>query len=344
MTHSYPEVHLTAAGFEADGSADAVSATLRTIVEYLASVDQDLQGAKALLCQLAAQLQSQQDPRERGSWPVPAPYHTSIPRAACPGPEQPPLRIACFGSFEVHYGAEASSHQGKGMAILKYLASQPRQPIRRDVLLEGLWPQVDPNLSNNRLKVALHHLRQSWGSATLEISSANYIIFRDGCYGFNPHLTVWTDVEAFEQAWQTGARLERAGALAQAIPFYRQAQEFYRGDFLEADRFEEWTLVRREALKDIYLTILDTLSHYWLQRSDFGQAIGGWQEILAKDPWREDVYRHLMSACAASGQRGLALHWYDRCVQILQAQLGLDPESETLALYQQIRHGAESGA
>ena len=49
------------------------------------------------------------------------------------------------------------------------------------------------------------------------------------------------------------------------------------------------------------------------------------------------------SASAAAGQRGLALHWYNRCVQILKDQLGLDPEPETVALAQQIRCAAEGG-
>jgi DNA-binding SARP family transcriptional activator len=149
------------------------------------------------------------------------------------------------------------------------------------------------------------------------------------------------DVEAFEHAWRAGVHLERAGQLAAAIPFYTQAEALYLGDFLEQDQPEEWTLVRREHLKDTYLTILDKLSRHSWQTGHIEAAIEGWRKLLAKDPWREDAYRHLMACLAATGNRGLSLRWYGVCVQVLKDQLGIEPEPETMELFARIRAGSD---
>ena len=40
---------------------------------------------------------------------------------------------------------------------------------------------------------------------------------------------------------------------------------------------------------------------------------------------------------ALSGQRGMALAQYESCQRILETELGIEPEVETTALYEQIR-------
>ena len=46
-----------------------------------------------------------------------------------------------------------------------------------------------------------------------------------------------------------------------------------------------------------------------------------------------------MRAYALSGQRGMALAQYESCQRILETELGIEPELETTALYDQIRRG-----
>jgi DNA-binding SARP family transcriptional activator len=215
--------------------------------------------------------------------------------------------------------------------------------VLRDVLLATLWPEEEPEIANNRLRVAMHHLRQVCVAPGVKVDREEVVVFRDGCYMFNPQIRVWTDVEAFDAAWKAGARLERLGQLAQAIPFYERAEAMYRGDYFQDDPFEDWMLVRREELKESYLKVVGKLSHYWFDHGALENAIDGWKKILLKDPWREDVYRQLMVCFAKNGQRGLALHWYDLCVQVLQKELQLGPEPETLELYARIRQNQEIG-
>ncbi len=250
------------------------------------------------------------------------------------------LRIACFGTFRISYEGKSISlrRTGKGITILKYLASR-NGPVLRDVLLEAIWPETDPEVASNRLRVAIHRLRQTFAPMLSDDAEGDVIIRTEDGYALNPTLDIVTDVQAFEFCWETGKRLDHMGRLAEAIPFYLEAQALYQGDLLEEDLFEEWTFARRDRLKDIYLHIMDRLSQHWLQSGNTEQAIEGWKDVLACDPLREDVYRRLMEVYAQQGQRALAVRVFTMCKTVLEQELQVEPDPETVALYERIRQG-----
>lgn len=323
----------------------STESALRIVAQALASIEEKINDDSVLVRQLANDIL-----RESGRLGQCRQSLLSHVR----GPSNPPvlamtkstrvdLSVYSLGPFEVYRGDETIPlrRTASGSAILKFLALKPRQPVPRDLLLEALWPGAEPTVAKNRLRVAMHRLRQAFVNPESNSTAEDYVIFRDGCYQLNPETEIWTDIEAFEDNWRAGLRLERAGYLDQASLRYAEAEALYRGDLLEEDLFEEWTLLRREVLKDTYLTILHKLSHYWLQVGNLDDAIENWKKILAKDPWREDIYRRLMASNAQRGQRGLALRWYEVCKLALRTQLNVAPEQQTLALHQRILEGQD---
>src|SRR4029079_17377356 len=58
-----------------------------------------------------------------------------------------------------------------------------------------------------------------------------------------------------------------------------------------------------------------------------------------RDPTREEAHRQLMLLLTLSGQRGAALAQYETCRRALNDELGLDPDTETEALYRRILDG-----
>jgi hypothetical protein len=65
--------------------------------------------------------------------------------------------------------------------------------------------------------------------------------------------------------------------------------------------------------------------------------------LLSLDPLQEAVQRTLMRLYVRQGRRGLALRQYQVCVDVLQHELGVEPEASTRQLYQEILE-ASSGA
>ena len=312
----------------------ALQPVLKQIADQLAQIESKLNALSAL----SNQMEMYAPPATINSLTQPQPaalVKTNVEPAAGKGKR---LRLYCFGRFEAYDGDQPIQLQraGKGSLILKFL-SIARQPVLRDVLLETMWPESDPQVANNRLKVAIHHLRKSFARSLSDGEGMEIVSFRDGVYSLNPDLDIWTDVREFETLYQTARQLERAGRLEEAAELYLRAEALYRGDLLEQDIFEDWTLVPREALKDMYLTLLDKLAAYFMRTDETERAIEKWKKIIAHDAGREDAYRHLMQCYAERGQRALAMRWYDACVGALREQLGVEPDAETQALYQRLR-------
>src|SRR5947199_237865 len=77
------------------------------------------------------------------------------------------------------------------------------------------------------------------------------------------------------------------------------------------------------------------LAAYYERRGDDAQAQQYVWRVLDLDPWREQSHRQLMRMLARSGQRSAALMQYATCRRVLAEELGVDPEAETTALYEQ---------
>jgi DNA-binding SARP family transcriptional activator len=253
------------------------------------------------------------------------------------------FRVYCLGRFEVYSGQTKVDQWRslKAKSLLKFLVAHRGRYIPKDVLMEALWPGYPPEAANNNLKAAVYALRQAISSSGFEPGRNNrngflLLLFSEGKYTLNPEMELQVDVEEFQQRWTTGRRLEKEGKHAEAISEYQLAEKLYRGDYLEDDLYEEWTLVQREALKDIYLTILTRLAEDSFGETDFQGCIAYCQKILAKDSCREDAYRELMRCHSRLGQRHRALRWYELCAKTMKRELGVAPENQTTDLYQRL--------
>lgn len=245
------------------------------------------------------------------------------------------LQIQLFGSFSVGYGEKylQRSGFGKSWEILKYLASYLGQTIHREVLMEALWPDVEPVAGKNRLKVAVHALRRALASLD---APGDLIRYNANGYHLNLQHGVTSDVAIFRQAWQQGRRYEANGDIQAALRSYNQATAVYSGEFLADDYYVEWTIGLREELRDIALQIFDHRSRLYQTCGEIVPAIEDLKCILAEDELREDIYRRIIAAYAELGQRNVARHWFEHCWGILDQQLGIEPEAATQELYQTI--------
>ncbi|MBX6772646.1 MAG: hypothetical protein IRY83_13025 [Chloroflexi bacterium] len=258
-----------------------------------------------------------------------------------PGRQRHAIEIRCFGHFEVYRQGELIEcwRRARAKTLLKYLVVR-RQPVSRDALIDLLWPDADPRLALNGLRVTLYALRQALGSQPIAgRPGQDIIVFEGGSYYLNPSADIWVDAEEFSARFADGLRLERQGHLDAAIGHFERAEEVYRDDYLLEDIYEEWTLVRREELKDQYLMVLTRLADIALARGDLEGCIIRCHKILGKDACREDAYQRLMRCHAMLGQWSQAIHWYDLCSQTLRHELDMAPSEQTVALYRQICTG-----
>jgi DNA-binding SARP family transcriptional activator len=251
-----------------------------------------------------------------------------------PAPVAHVLRVQLLGTFRAWMDERPIEdwHSARVRTLLKLLVTDDRTRVARDRLIEALWPGVEPRSGVNSLRVAVHALRRMLAEATGVPSCDDMVVYDGNCYTFGASIRIEVDVAAFERLWSRGRQLEAEGELEAAATSFEQAEALYQGDYLSDDPYADWTMLRREALRDSYLALLARLAQRSLATGDHESCIQRGQKILSQDPCREDVYQWLMRCHAAQGQPGRVRRWYDVCVAMLRQELDLAPSSETVAL------------
>jgi DNA-binding SARP family transcriptional activator len=223
----------------------------------------------------------------------------------------------------------------KALALLAYLAVSA-QPHSRDALATLLWPESDQREGRARLRRNLHRLTQAIGDDVLDSTPEAIRLYA--------HADLWLDSAAFRQHATAGLAAPPQEAFApQRLAHLDAAVALYTEDFLagftlpDNPAFDEWQFFQRESLRQLYGQVLEQLVQAYRGQQDWGQAIAYARKWVALDGLHEPAHRMLMRLYAWAGQHTAALRQYQECVRLLRAELGMEPEDETTALYEGIR-------
>jgi len=251
-----------------------------------------------------------------------------------PAAIRPSLQVRFFGHFEMLCDGETMplGRNGKALTILKYLLANGTCPVSQDHLMGWLWPESNLKKARWSLNSAIHGLRKLLSGCSSSVST-NYVFLEDGYYRLSPGVRVTTDVDDFDRHHERGRRLEKDRRMREAAVEYEKAIELYRGDYLIEDLYEDWTMVERERLANVYIDILGRLAVHYMEVGQHQESIRVCYRVLEKDRCHEDSYRLLMQCYARLGLRARALHQYRMCERILGQEYGTSPSPETRALY-----------
>ena len=237
------------------------------------------------------------------------------------------LAIRCLGGFEarVASGSPLDFPTRRAKALLAYLARHPGRRASRERLGELLWGGCGDERARINVRQTLMLARK-----TLSHSACPCIVSDGDALYLDPdHAEV--DVADFDELCreQSPGALERAG-------------ELYRGEFLEGfalneETYEEWLRAERADLHERAIEALMSLLRRHLDDGNAAQGVLVARRALALDPLRETAHRALMRLYADMGDRALALKQYQSCCDILNAELGVQPETKTRELYEEIR-------
>ncbi|RMF80846.1 MAG: FHA domain-containing protein [Chloroflexi bacterium] len=228
----------------------------------------------------------------------------------------------------------------KALALLVYLAHNTKKPHAREVLAELFWEERSQGRSLANLRVVLTDLRKYFDD---ELA----ITRRD--VGINPQLDLFVDSVALDAQLDDLLKIQSANAtLTRPVANkLTAALDLYQGDFLDgfyvrdSHAFEAWASRRRERLRLRVIGALDSLVDYYLKRGPtmYSFGIDTASRLLTLDPLHEDTHRKKMLLLALIGLRGEALSQFERCRQLLNDELGVQPTQETTELYKKIQTG-----
>jgi DNA-binding SARP family transcriptional activator len=258
------------------------------------------------------------------------------------------VEVRLFGTFEVARGRRELSGtvNRKAQELLGLVLLAPQCIVRRETAAENLWPAASPEVSRKAIRQVLWQLHH----ATDERAAEPRLVEADGdVIRLNPRRGVWADVTAFAESARRACESSGGDVLSdQELREMACTAELHRGPLL-AGCYDDWCLVHREKLDDLYITLLDRLSLAHERRGELEPAIRWGRALLDVEPAHERTHRRLMRLHYLADDRTRALRQYRRCRWILEQELGVRPSARTDSLAAAIEaetadRGAEAGA
>jgi DNA-binding SARP family transcriptional activator len=243
------------------------------------------------------------------------------------------LRIYLAGTLRVRLGTELVIGPGykrrRAKALLVYLYLKRGRPVSKYQILADLWPDVDA-VDAGRVKHTVQLLRAALGGWL-------YIQEQDGAYSFNWEAPHWADIDEFELALQEAAHLEDLGRAHDALGQYRHAFALRRYGFLTEFRYDDWAAAEIARLQELFLEALEHASSLESALGAHQRAIDLLRQAVREDPLREGSYVQLMRELWLGGRRVDALRVYHNLRETLARTLDVQPQAQTMRLYEAIR-------
>lgn len=216
----------------------------------------------------------------------------------------------------------------QGRLLFGYLAANRGTPVRRDALLDVLWPQGAPIAPDAALRSLVSKLRRVLGEERIEgRSTLRLVLPADARIDVETAIRNADDAESaialgrFEQAW---------------LPA-RIALSVARREFM-ADYEGEWIERRRRELAELRVSALECIAEIGLRMgsTELPAAERAARSVIELAPYRESGYQLLMEALEARSNLGEALLTYDRLRRVLRDELGTVPGREIQAVHERL--------
>lgn len=229
------------------------------------------------------------------------------------------LKLALLGSPSVTVGEKSVIVESrKALALLFYLAIT-NQRQSRDWLAAFFWPEQDQSRARASLRQVLWLLR----NAGLE----PWLVVDQDALGLQGEY--WCDVYRFQAAI-------RANQIEEALLLYR-ADLLAGFSLRDCPEFDQWHFLQADELRRQLAGALEQAVLRCCKAEKYEQGLTYARRWLALDALHEPTHRYLMQLYAYAGQHAAALRQYEECVRLLEDELGVSPEEETVALYQAIK-------
>jgi DNA-binding SARP family transcriptional activator len=242
-----------------------------------------------------------------------------------------PVRIQLCGTLAVEIDGRRIDHElpgRQGRLLLAYLVLHRLRGIRRDELIDALWPRTPPAAADTALRALISKLRR---------------LLPENMLGGRGELRLNLPPDAFVDLEDAREAIHRAeSALAQGQwhrawgaslgPLFTARRGFM------ADEDAEWIRDTRHELDALYLRALECYAQACLGvgGTELAAAERAARELTRVAPYRESGHRHLMRAFAARGNTAEALRAYEQLRTLLREDLGISPCAETLQLHAEL--------
>ncbi|MDQ6776625.1 MAG: AAA family ATPase [Actinomycetota bacterium] len=246
-------------------------------------------------------------------------------------------RIWLCGRLRVSLDGESLEHrlerrQARVLAALLVLRRE--RPMRREELIEAIWPEATWGQHEGALRVLLSAVRRVFGSEALTGRVELRLELPDD---------IWIDTEQAAAEFAAAEQALRGGRVADGAAAAHAAAMLLAEPIL-AGETATWIEDARRELDDLAVSALELEAGAELQAGNARKGARAARELVTRAPYREGGHVLLMEALAAQGNTAEALLAYERLRQLLRDELGTTPSHTVSELHTRLLAGDEPAA
>lgn len=250
-------------------------------------------------------------------------------RSMIPAQTAPKLTmLRCLKSLDVglEQPKNISWRTTKAQELFSYLLHYRGQNIRKDELLELLWPDVDRKKGTTQLYTAIYQIRKTMAQyqtpIKIQSSGTTYRLELNG---------MLLDVEEWERGIKEAPFLDD-----QSVRRHQDLLNLYRGDYL-ADQDYLWAEGERERLRLVWYEHALSVAEWLHHSGKLSKAISLYNEILLRFPYSENVYWSLMKVHGEANDWAAVEKVYTELNRIMKDELGTSVQPSILDWYGKAR-------
>ncbi len=241
------------------------------------------------------------------------------------------LQVRLLGQFDLRFdSAPVVVPSRAAQSLFAYLLLHRTTTHRREHLAGILWPDSREANARQNLRQELWRLRKALDECSYP--SSDLLSSDDLCIAINPKAIYWLDV----------ALLENGNRSHSSADDLIQHLAIYQGELLPGF-YDEWITLERERLRALFEKKMAQLLECLRKEQRWDELCEWAERWIALGHLPEPAYRALMVAHAQSGDKSQVAAIYQRCVQALQTDLGVEPSEQTRRLFEQCVSASSAG-
>lgn len=211
----------------------------------------------------------------------------------------------------------------KAREIFAYLLHHRGKYIRKDVLIEHMWPDEDMKLAYSQLYSAIYQIRKTLASSELDIK----IISMENSYtlSIDNHQV---DVDIFVEGITNMPSIT-----PENIDEHKKLLTLYTGDYFCEEDFI-WATNKRRRLQLKYLNHAKRVAEFYIQTNNYVDAILIYLQIQKITPYIDESYFMLMKLYYKLNDRLAIQDQYHQLKKMLWEEFNDEPSDEIIEWYE----------
>jgi len=237
-----------------------------------------------------------------------------------------PWKITLFGQLEIALCDQSTSNfrTKKAEGLVSFLAYHAGVTFSREALAEMFWPEDEPELARNSLRVALSSLRRQLEPSPVKSGTLFSVTRTHVCLNKE---AANIDVARFQQAIRTAShsgRDEKISALQEALAVYS-------GQLLP-EQHEDWVVAAREFTARQHTRAVVELCGIMARDGDYAGAALSAVQAATHAPLNEEIAHEYIHLLVQGGWYATAVAAFAQFDALLRENLGIPAPDKTRQL------------